>query len=221
MELEIKGCIIKYDTGKKGGKITISIDDEQARAFEPSLARYRNKPLRLGLSLDMGEIQRLQTIISDDQRKKIYALIKDVAESVGDSADSMKKEMKRQYCSSAWIENFSLSDCAAELAGNFIEWLVDFCFMNGIALTEHPKQYFDDLERYQYICIKHEICCICGQPADIHHFDAIGIGRDRKDYDDSDHRKIALCRIHHSEAHNIGRDTCCEKYHVVPVVYEG
>jgi hypothetical protein len=220
MELEIKGSIINYSTNKKGGKITISIDDEQARAFEPSLARYRNKPIKIGLSLDIPEIQRLQELISAEQRKKIYALIKDIAEFAGDSVDSQKEEMKRQFCATTWTDNFSLSDCSAELANQFIEWLVDFCFMNGIELKEHPKQYFDDLERYQYLCIKNRICCVCGRPAEIHHWDQIGM-RKRKQIDDSDLKKMALCREHHSEAHTIGKHTFCQKYHVVAVLFEG
>ena len=221
MEIEIKGSLINYATGKKGGKLTISIDDEQARAFEPSLARYRNKPLRLGLSLDIPEIQRLQELISADQRKKIYALIKDIAEVVGDSVESQKEEMKRQFCSSTWTDNFSLSDCSAETASSFIEWLVDFCFMNGIELKEHPKEFFDDLERYQYICIKNHICCISGRPGEIHHVDTIGMGRDRKKVDDSKCLKMCLAREYHQECHAIGYKAFCDKYHVVGVVVEG
>ena len=57
------------------------------------------------------------------------------------------------------------------------------------------------------------------KPADIHHVDSIGRGRDRTQYDDSKHKKMALCREHHSEAHNIGVDTFNEKYHVFGVIY--
>ncbi|WP_408625378.1 hypothetical protein [Crassaminicella thermophila] len=33
-------------------------------------------------------------------------------------------------------------------------------------------------------------------------------------------KKIALCRIHHTEAHTIGRDTFAEKYHVCRIIYK-
>jgi hypothetical protein len=49
--------------------------------------------------------------------------------------------------------------------------------------------------------------------------DAIGMGRDRKTYDDSGHKKISLCRVCHSEAHTIGWETFSNKYVVVGVVF--
>lgn len=66
-----------------------------------------------------------------------------------------------------------------------------------------------------------EYCEITGyqKPAEIHHWDAIGMGRDRKKVDDSKHRKIALCREHHTEAHAIGRDTFGDKHHVYGILF--
>ena len=40
------------------------------------------------------------------------------------------------------------------------------------------------------------------------------VGNDRNKVDDSDKRKIALCREHHQEAHSMGWDSFKEKYHV-------
>lgn len=213
--------LIKYETGRKGGKLIFSIDNEQAIAFEPSLARYRNQPILLDLHLDLKEVERLQAQISPDQRKKIYAILKDIAEHIGDSVEAVKVEMKRQYQAVSWGEDFSLSDCDTDTASGFIEWLIDYCFMQGVPLKEHPRKYIDNVERYQYICLKNKICCVCGQPAEIHHFDAIGIGRNRQGVDDSSCRKMALCRKHHAEIHQIGKDGFCGKYHVAPVIFEG
>ncbi|MHB8171232.1 MAG: putative HNHc nuclease [Thermincolia bacterium] len=51
--------------------------------------------------------------------------------------------------------------------------------------------------------------------------DVIGMGRDRREYDDSKHEKIALCREHHTEAHTIGWKTFAGKYHVIGLVFNG
>jgi len=62
--------------------------------------------------------------------------------------------------------------------------------------------------------VKFKKCIICGKHADIHHLDAIGMGNNRKGYDDSNSRKIGLCREHHSEAHAIGVLKFQQKYHL-------
>ena len=46
------------------------------------------------------------------------------------------------------------------------------------------------------------------------------MGRDRKKVDDSDLRKMQLCRKHHVEIEAIGRDTFEIKHHVYGVLYE-
>ena len=81
-------------------------------------------------------------------------------------------------------------------------------------LTEQLKEYFDDTERYVKACVRNRICVICGKPGDIHHLDAIGMGRNRNKIDDSGYRKICLCRVHHTEAHQVGWNTFTTKYHL-------
>lgn len=61
---------------------------------------------------------------------------------------------------------------------------------------------------------------MCGRPGEIHHVDAIGMGRDRNRVDDRRMRKICLCREHHTEAHKIGQPTFMKKYHVHGIYYE-
>lgn len=218
--MRIAANIVNYSTGKKGAKITLQLNDEQARSFEPSLARYRNRPLLVDLNIDLEETNRLSEIISPEQRKKIYALIKEIAEWVGESVDSQKEEMKRQFCAATWHDNFSLSDCESKTATEFIEWLIDFCFYNGVYLIDSvPQDYLDDQGRYMAICLKHKKCAVCGRPGEVHHYTAIGMGRDRKEVDDLQNLKMCLCREHHSEAHQIGRESFCKKYHLSPIVY--
>lgn len=118
------------------------------------------------------------------------------------------------------IEYFSLSNCSISTARDFITYLIDFILANDIPLSEKALKRTDDIDRYLWSCIKYKKCCICGRKGEMHHWDAIGMGRNRKLYDDSKHRKIQLCREHHTEAHKIGKDAFEKKYHVYGIIYK-
>jgi hypothetical protein len=62
--------------------------------------------------------------------------------------------------------------------------------------------------------LMHRSCVICGEHADIHHIDTVGMGNDRTQIDHREHRLIALCREHHNLAHNLGWQTFSAVYHV-------
>lgn len=210
--------IEKHWSVKKGMKMTLYIAKDNAQEVLKNLYNFLDKPLTVDLLID-ADLRRVQmAMITQDQRSKIYAILKDIAEYVGDSKDSIKLEMKQQFCADKQQEDFSLANCSKELSVEFIEWLIVWCFEHGVALTDHPKEAFEDIEDYLKLCLKKKICCICGEPGEEHHWDAIGMGRNRKTYDDSDHRKCCLCRKHHSEVEQIGRDTFASKYHVKGVL---
>lgn len=218
--MKFKAEIDHIRTLKKGSKIIFSLDDENTDRMMVNVQNFRKLPLIVEIVVDTAERKKQLAAISPEQRAKIYAIFNDIGEHVGDSADSVKLEMKRQYQADRGQDDFSLSDCPKELAGDFIEWLIQFCFEHGVDLrqTGHPRDAFDDIEVYMRLCLRKGVCCICGKPADTHHVDAIGMGRDRRTVDDSKHRKVALCRVHHTEAHQIGWQTFAEKYHFVGVV---
>ncbi len=207
-----------FATVKKGSRITLSLDDDATEIVLKGIQNYNKLPLICDLSVDIDERRQQLATISEDQRKKIYAIFNDIADSTGNITDVVKEAMKSMFEENSEYGGFSLSNCSRELAGDFIEFLIGWCFENGVPLADHPKEYFGNVEDYLRLCIKKKICCICGDPAEVHHWDAIGMGRNRKTYDDKDHRKMALCRKHHSEVETIGRDTFCEKYHVIGVL---
>lgn len=152
--------------------------------------------------------------ISVMQRKKAYATIRDMAEWTGYPPEVMKEIMKYEFMIRTGEEYFSLSDCSMDLAREFISMLIDFALEHGIQLSDLAINRTDDIGRYLYSSIKHKGCAVCGRPGEIHHVDTIGMGNNRKKVDDSDHRKICLCRIHHSEAHNMGMTAFEEKHKV-------
>lgn len=142
--------------------------------------------------------------ISAEQRKKIYATIRDIADYTGYPPEIAKEWMKYRYIELTGNDYFSLSDCSVTTAREFINVLMDYCLYHGIILTESGLKRTDDINAYLIQCIRYKRCCICGKKADIHHVDAVGMGNDRKHYDDRNHEIIALCREHHVKAHSLG-----------------
>lgn len=152
--------------------------------------------------------------ISSEQRKKIYATLRDISDYTGDPPEATKEWMKYGYLEKTGSDYFSLSNCSMTTAREFINYLMDVCLYNGIILTESGLKRTDDINAYLIQCIRHKRCCICGRPADIHHMDAIGMGNDRRHYDDSEHEIVALCREHHTQAHSLGDARFMERYKV-------
>ncbi|MFR5806600.1 MAG: putative HNHc nuclease [[Clostridium] symbiosum] len=152
--------------------------------------------------------------ISIEQRKKIYATLRDISEYIGDPPEATKEWMKYGYIERTGSDYFSLSNCSMTTAREFINFLMDVCLQSGIILTESGLKRTDDINAYLIQCIRHKRCCICGRPADIHHVDAIGMGNDRRNFDDSENDIIALCREHHTQAHSLGNVRFMERYKV-------
>ena len=99
-------------------------------------------------------------------------------------------------------------------AREFINTILEYAIEEGIPLSDAGIERTDDVGKYLYFCIKHKKCAVCGKPGEIHHVDAIGMGRNRKKIDDSYHRKLCLCRLHHTIAHNRGMESFEKMYHV-------
>ena len=167
----------------------------------------------IGLWLDDGRH------ISSLQRKKIYASVRDFSLFTGYTPEEAKQVLKFLYVERTGKDYFSLSDCSMDTAREFINLIVDVCLENGILLTDSLYDRTDDIEYMLKSCLRNRRCSICGRKGEVHHWDAIGMGNDRKHYDDSANRKICLCRKHHTMAHSYGRERFMQVYHVSGVYY--
>lgn len=152
--------------------------------------------------------------ISASQRNKAHAIIRDIAEYNGDVPEAVKADLKFDFCIKNGIDDFSLSDCDMTVAREFISFLLDFVIRWGIPMQESGILRTDDIGKYLYMCLEHRKCAICGREADIHHVDRVGMGRDRTEIVHEGMKAMALCRIHHTECHDIGQDEFDKKYHV-------
>ena len=156
--------------------------------------------------------------LSAVQRRKIYALIRDIALYSGDDPEYVKAWLKYYFIAATGNDYFSLSNCSMTLANDFINYLIEFCFKWGVPFKREGLEDMQEINHYLYLCLKYRKCAICGRPADVHHArDLVGRGRDRRKHDHTQSKFIALCGAHHTECHNTGLMSFEEKYHLVPI----
>lgn len=209
-------------TLKKGMKITLSIDDKNTLNVMQHIYNFMDKPLIVDFNIDGEEQQARLKMITPEQRKKIYALFRDIASYTGNTPENEKENLKTLFIQQTHYEPFSLSNCDWKLASDFIEWLINFCFENGIPLSEKPSEMLDDIEKYVRMCLKHKICTICGKLGEIHHCTGsrIGMGRNRDKISNKGEKVISLCRTHHNEIHTMPEEEFFEKYHIYGVIWD-
>ena len=155
--------------------------------------------------------------IRSEQRKKIYATIRDISAYTGNSEHYLKEYFKVKYCFIEGEKYFSLANCSVTTARKFINYLMEFVISEGIPLSNAGIERTDDIESYLYYCIKHRKCVITGLPgADIHHVDGsrIGMGGDRRKVNNANRYLIALSRKWHTYVHAEGEKDLFDKYKI-------
>lgn len=199
------------------GKITtmneygITIQADYQNVDRAILRRYSN--VHIGLP-DSREI-------SPDQRKKAHALINEIAEWQGELPEFVKRLMKMKFVveqlESLEAQMFSLSNCDVTTAREFITYLIDFILYHDIPTKVPLFELCDDITKYVYACLIHKKCACCGKKADLHHFDAIGMGRDRETIFQIGMLVISLCRGCHGIAHTKGKQWLTDDMHLYPI----
>ena len=153
--------------------------------------------------------------ISAKQRKKAYVLISYIAAWWGYTpVEAMKEMLKLMFVGEAETlrRSFSLSDCDMMTARLFISYLIDFCLLHGVDVGEPLYQLAEDIPRYVWACLMNKRCAVCGRKAELHHVDAVGMGRNRKEICHIGMRALPLCREHHTEIHSIGQEDFLRRY---------
>lgn len=158
--------------------------------------------------------------ITNDQRRKIYATMRDIADWSGDMPDAVKCFFKWSFCGDNEHEDFSLSDVDRETAREFLTYLIDFCIQNGVPCSDPLWDRCEDIERYMYACVMTRTCCITGRKnAQIHHaFDRVGMGRNRNKICHVGMTVVPLSPDIHMMIHcSSGEREFYEKHHIVPI----
>lgn len=154
--------------------------------------------------------------LSDRQRKSCYAMLREIAEWSGHEPDDVKDIMKYKFVSEMveTMNSFSLSNAPMSLVAAFQTFLARFIVAHDVPTRRPMLEYVDDIDDYVLACLTQKKCCICGKPADLHHVETVGMGRDRTEIIHEGMEVLPLCREHHTEAHTIGRDSFGKKYHI-------
>lgn len=195
--MNVTAKVIGYD-----GNTLVVIPDE---AIDREM--LRKKVNTVEIRLDDGRS------ISAVQRKKTFAIIRDISLWSGHEPEWLRQFMTWDFCGQQGIEYFSLSDVDMSTARQFISYLIEFCFDHNVPTKRPLIEQSDDIGRYLYLCLEHRKCAVCNAPADVHHVDRVGIGRNREKISHLGMRAVALCRKHHQEAHS-GEKEFFEKHNI-------
>lgn len=162
--------------------------------------------------------------ISDEQRRKAWALMTEIAVFQGQSKEDTYAEQKTaftlKHLDILQGELFRLSNATVSTARAFITMLVEIIIEYGIPTKEPLYGLCDDIPRYVYACLMNKKCAVCGKKTELHHYDHVGLGRNRREIDHIGMRAYPLCRDHHEEIHLIGEKAFDEKYHLEPITID-
>ncbi|OHR53646.1 putative HNHc nuclease [Staphylococcus sp. HMSC061G12] len=155
-------------------------------------------------------------LISDKQRRKIFALCNDIESHTGQPRDYMR------YLFMDYVEvlygyekRLSLSDCTRTQANQIIEVTLDWIFHNNIPLAYKTSDLLKQDKSFLYWSTVNRNCIICGKPhSDLAHHYAIGRGKNRKTMDHYGYEVLALCREHHQSQHNMGVESFDKLHHL-------
>ena len=196
--------------GIQGNKLTIAVED--VFNLEKVIRLSDGKQPSVGLTIDDNRH------ISRDQQKKIFALIHDLCNYTGDEPKYWENEFKWRVQVTFGVDEFSLSDCSITIGNYMILTILEFLFEESIPFR---TKLWDSLESdytRAIFSINYRTCVICGKPhADLAHYKAVGMGRNRRKIDERKMYFFSLCRVHHQEQHRIGINNFMKKYHIKPI----
>lgn len=193
------------------------------RAWETSkgVVIQTTRPPLENLSDDVMVIWQDNRHITPEQRRKAWALMTEIAAFQGQDKEDTYAEQRSAF-TLKHLETlqdglFHLSTATVTTARAYITMLVEIIIEYGIPTKEPLYGLCDDIERYVYACLMNKKCAVCGKKTELHHVQAVGMGRNRREIDHIGMQALPLCREHHEEAHRIGNPAFLERYHLVPI----
>lgn len=200
----VEGRIVGYDERRKEALVRVPYDD-----WYTMIKRGYKKCL-----VQMVDARPL----SDEQRRMCYALLREIGDHTGMGADPAKEYMKLKFLLEDLDQTaekiFSLSNAPMSLVCAFQRFLIHFILDWDIPCRFSLLNYVDDVGDYIYHCLIVKKCCICGTPANLHHVDRVGMGRDRTDICHEGLEALPLCPVHHEEAHTMPDRDFFARYHL-------
>lgn len=195
---------------QRGKQITVQLDED----FDSFKAMRLSDGKQPSVELTIADKRH----ISPDQRKKIWALINDFCAYTGDVPKDVEERFKWQVQMIFGIEHFSLSDCSVTVGNYMILTILDFMFREDIPFSTKIWDSLGSDYLRAVLSIRNRCCVICGKPnAELAHYKAVGIGRNRHTIDERKMLFMSMCHTHHQEQHRIGIQSFLLKYHIKPI----
>lgn len=146
--------------------------------------------------------------ISIEQRKKIFALCRDIELHWGEPVESLRKRFQAELEIMNGYEEISLRDCSMRVASELIELIIAFMFHHQIPMRVETSKLLSGDKAMLYWATINRNCVICGAPgSDLAHYEAVGRGMNRNKMNHYDKHVLALCRKHHTMQHQMGIDS--------------
>lgn len=198
--------VFKYSSNQDG---TYNITIENVSVPYRNLEDLQHE---LGTEVDISFID--PNDVSHKQRKLIFALLNDIEDYTGDPVEYRRHILTQQYMGYYNMTSFSLSDCSMTEGRLFIEFILAFIFKFGIPIRKETSSLMKEEKGFIYLCILNRKCIICGERAELAHYQAVGSGRNRKKISHIGNRILPLCPTHHRTQHNMGINSFNKYYHL-------
>lgn len=173
------------------------------------------------LLLDNGLEVECEVMVNDPyritgkQRRKIFAMVRDIYEYYGQPMDYLRYMFQKQLEFLNGYEPISLSNCKRRQASELIQLILDFIFDNNIPMRIATSTLMTNDKYFLYKSTINRKCVICGAPnSDLAHFQAVGRGRNRNKIDHYENKVLALCRKHHTQQHDMGMISFNKLHHL-------
>ncbi len=159
--------------------------------------------------------------ISDEQRNYFWALMGDYESYTGYPARTSGDLFRIKFMEAEGLPEFpsiARGQMKMETARKLIQFILEYFIESGIPFHEQKFYLAEDDSKLYYALTMNRICWITGQKnAQLAHFEAVGMGRDRTKVDHSKHRFMMLSYPLHREQHDKGWTAFMEKYHLTPI----
>jgi len=160
--------------------------------------------------------------ITDEQRRHFLALCGDISEYEGVPVDAVQAKMKYDFMKEEGLTEFpsiARNQMKKTTASKLIEFVILHCIHNQIPFRKQAFYLTTDTSRMLFALTMKRICWITGKPgAQLHHaVNLVQMGRGRTKVDHTKSKFMMLSAASHQEAHTMGLDEFCNKYHVWPI----
>ncbi|MFQ3889910.1 putative HNHc nuclease [Staphylococcus shinii] len=168
-----------------------------------------------GLEVECDVIVSDPYKITDKQRRKVFAMVRDIFNHYGQPMDYLRYMFQKQLEFLKAYEPISLSNCSRRQASELIELILDFIFTHNVPMNKATSDLMGNDKYFLYKSTINRTCVICGVPnSDLAHYQAVGRGRNRNKINHYGNKVIALCRKHHNQQHDIGMSSFNKLHHL-------